>query len=124
MYGEDENVQDNFDTLGLGIPALQEENYVGWQPLESQFDSLSQQHEKLNSEYEKLYSQYETFLIEYELTPETVADSINTGESEILTLTVEESLEKINAKIIAKNSIAEELNLLAEKLNCYPDIKN
>jgi len=124
MYGEDENVQDNFDTLGLGIPALQEENYVGWEPLESQFDSLSQQHEKLNSEYEKLYSQYETFLIEYELTPETVADSIDTGESDILTLTVEESLEKINAKIIAKNSIAEELNLLAEKLNCYPDIKN
>jgi len=120
MYGEDESVQDNFDTLGLGIPALQEENFIGRQPLETQFDSLSQQHEKLNSEYEKLYSEYETFLKEYDLTPETVVNSVDTGESEILTLTVEESVEKINAKTIAKNSLAKEINLLAEELNCYP----
>ena len=92
--------------------------------MESQFDSLSQQHEKLNSEYEKLYSQYETFLIEYDLTPETIADSVDIGESEILTLTVQDSTEKINAKIIAKNSIAEEMNLLGNELNCYPDVKN
>ena len=49
MYGDDENVQDNFDTLGLGIPARQEENFVGREPLQTQFDSLSQQHEKLSS---------------------------------------------------------------------------
>jgi len=120
MYGEDESVQDNFDTLGLGIPALQEENFIGRQPLETQFDSLSQQYEKLNSEYEKVYSEYETFLKEYDLTPETVADSDDTGESEILTLTVEESVEKINVKINTMSSIAEESNLLAVELNCYP----
>jgi len=124
MYGDDENVQDNFDTLGLGIPARQEENFVGREPLQTQFDSLYQQHEKLNSEYEQLYSEYETFLKEYGLTPETVVDSVDTGESEILTLTVEESVEKINSKTIAKNAIGEELNLLADELNCYPDIKN
>ncbi len=123
MYGE-ENVQDNFDTLGLGIPALQEENFIGRQPLETQFDSLSQQYEKLNSEYEKVYSEYETFLKEYDLTPENVTNSDDTGESEILTLTVEESVEKINAKINALSSIAEESNLLADELNCYPDIEN
>jgi len=58
------------------------------------------------------------------LTPETVADSEDTGESEILTLTVEESVEKINSKIIAKSAIGEELNLLADELNCYPDVTN
>ena len=124
MYGNDEITQDNFDTLGLGIPVLQEENFVGRQPLLTQFDSLSQEYEKLNSEYEKLYSEYETFLKEYGLTPETIADSTDTGESETLTLTVADSVEKINANIMEKNSIAEEKNLLAEKLNCYPDIKN
>jgi len=120
MYGDDESVQDNFDTLGLGIPVLQEENFVGREPLETQFDSLSQQYEKLNSEYEQLYSEYEMFLKEYGLTPETVADSEDTGESDILTLTVVESVEKINANINEKNSIAQEKNLLADELNCYP----
>ena len=124
MFGNDETVQENFDTLGLVIPVLQEENFVGRQPLETQFDSLSKQHEKLNSEYEKLYSEYETFLKDYGLTPETVTDSADTGESEMLTLTVEESVEKINAKGNEKNSIAEELNLLVDELNCYPDIIN
>ena len=124
MYGDDENVQDNFDTLGLDIPALQEENFVGRQPLQTKHDSLSQQHEELNSEYEKLYSEYETFLKEHDLTTEMIADSVDSGESEELTLTVEESVEKINAKIIAKNSVAEELNLLGNELNCYPDIIN
>jgi len=60
------------------------------------------------------------FLKEYGLTPETVVNSVDTGESEILTLTVEESVEKINAKTIAKNSLVKEINLLAEELNCYP----
>ena len=124
LYGDDENVQDNFDTLGLGIPTLQEENFVGRAPLEAQFDSLSQQHGELNSEYEQLYSEYEMFLKEYGLTPETVADSEDTGESEILTLTVVESVEKINSKIIAKSAIGEELDLLADELNCYPDVTN
>jgi len=124
LYGDDENVQDNFDTLGLDIPALQEENFVGRAPLEAQFDSLSQQHEELNSEYEQLYSQYETFLKEYDLTPEMVANSDNTDESMILTQTVQESVEKINAKINAKNSIAEEINLLTDELNCYPDVED
>jgi len=124
MYGDDENVRENFDTLGLGIPALQEENFVGRQPIQTKFDSLSQQHEKLNSEYEKLYSEYETFLKEHDLTPEMIAGSVDTGKSETLTLTVEESVEKINAKINAKNSIAEEMNLLSDELNCYPDIEN
>jgi len=123
MFGN-ENVEENFDTLGLGIPTLQEENFVGREPLETQFDSLSLQHEKLNSEYEKLYSEYEMFLKDYGLTPETIADSDDTGESELLTLTVEESVEKINANIIAKNSIAEEINLLGNELNCYPDVIN
>ncbi len=124
MFGNDETVQENFDTLGLGIPALQEENFVGRQSLETQFDSLSKQHEKLNSEYEKLYSEYETFLKNYGLTPETIADNADTGESEMLTLTVEESVEKINAKGNEKNSIGEELNLLVDELNCYPDVIN
>jgi len=122
MYGNDENARDDFDTLGLGIPTLQEENFVGRAPLEAQYDSLSQQHGELNSEYEQLYSQYETFLKEYDLTPEMVANSDNTDESMILTQTVQESVEKINAKIIAKNSLAEEINLLTDELNCYPDV--
>jgi len=124
MYGIDDSVQENFDTLGLGIPALQEENFVGREPLETQFDSLSQQHEELNSEYEKLYSEYEMFLKDYGFTPETVANSEDTDESEILTLTVKESVEKINAKGNEKNSIAEEINLLTDELNCYPDVEN
>ena len=99
---------------------MRSENFIGRQPLETQHDSLSQQHEKLNSEYEKLYSKYETFLKEYDLTPEIVTNSDDTGESEILTQTVEESVEKINAKINAMKSIAEEMNLLADELNCYP----
>jgi len=123
FYGDDENVQDNFDTLGLGIPTLQEENFVGRAPLDAQYDSLSQQHEALNSEYDQVYSEYETFLKEYGLTPETVANSVNSGESSILTVTVQESVEKINANIITKNSIAEEINLLTEELNCYPDVE-
>ena len=124
MYGIDDNVQVNFDTLGLGIPVLQEENFVGREPLETQFDTLSLQHEKLNSEYEKLYSEYEMFLKDYDLTPETVADSEETGESELLTLTVSESIEKINAKGNEKNSIGQEINLLVDELNCYPDVIN
>jgi len=124
MYGNDENAKDDFDTLGLGIPTLQEENFVGRAPLEAQFDSLSQQHEALNSEYDQVYSEYETFLKEYGLTPETVSSSVDSGESSILTQTVEESVEKINAKIIAKNSIAEEINLLTDELNCYPDVED
>jgi len=121
MYGIDDSVQENFDTLGLGIPVLQEENFVGREPLETQFDSLSLQHEKLNSEYEKLYSEYEMFLKDYGLTPETVTNSEDIGESEILTLTVEDSVEKINIKGNEKNSIANEINMLVDELNCYPD---
>jgi len=124
MYGNDETVQDNFDTLGLNIPTFQEENFVGRQPLQTQHDSLSQQFQELDSEYEKIYSEYETFLKEYDLTPETVVNSVDTGESEILTLTVAESVEKINDIINEKNAIGEETNLFAEKLRCYPDIKN
>jgi len=123
MFGN-ENVEEKFDTLGLGIPAFQEENFVGREPLETQFDTLSLQYEKLNSEYEKLYSEYEMFLKDYGLTPETVTDSADTGESEMLTLTVEESVEKINAKGNEKNSIAQEINVLVEELNCYPDVIN
>jgi len=122
LYGDDENTRENFDTLGLNIPTLQEENFVGRQPLDAQYDLLSKQHEELNSEYEQLYSQYETFLKEYDLTPEMVANSDNTDESMILTQTVQESVEKINAKIIAKNSLAEEINLVTDELNCYPDV--
>jgi len=124
MYGDDENVQDNFDTLGLDIPTLQEENFVGRAPLENRYDSVNQQHEKLNSEYEQLFSEYETFLKEYDLTPEMVASSVNTGESSILTQTVEESVEKINVKVNAKNTIADQMNLLTDLLNCFPDVKN
>jgi len=53
-----------------------------------------------------------------------VSSGVDSGESSILTQTVEESVEKINAKIIAKNSIAEEINLLTDELNCYPDVEN
>jgi len=124
MFGEDVYTRDNFDTLGLHVPTRQVENFVGRQPLETQYDSLSLQLEKLNSEYEQLYNQYENFLNEYGLTPETVSNSDDTGESELLTLTVKESVEKLNAKVNAKNSIAQEINLLVDELNCYPDVKN
>jgi len=124
MYGVDNNVQENFDTLGLDIPTLQEENFVKRQVLEERHDWLLQKHEKLNSEYEKLYSEYEMFLKEYGLTPENVASSEDAGESEILTLTVAESIEKINAKGNEKNLIAQEINFLVDELNCYPDVIN
>ena len=121
MYGDDEFVELQFNTLGYNIPEQLDNFYIGQKsliPQEEKLDTETKQlEEKLSYQeiqYDNIYSQYQLYT-EKTLSEQEYNEAIRLYEK----LIIEEN--KLDATIEEYNQLVEKQTLLINKMNCFPN---